>query len=111
MTVARGKTVSLKVRFAIGTASASIQIEGDMPPNNWTRWAEQGRVVDGTGPNPSTNHWRRWEEDNELMASLGLQIARVSVEWARIEPRHGHFDTEVLQRYRAEYEDLVSRGI
>lgn len=111
MTVARGKTVSLKVRFAIGTASASIQIEGDMPPNNWTRWAEQGRVVDGTGPNPSTNHWRRWEEDNELMASLGLQIARVSVEWARIEPRRGHFDTEVLQCYRAEYEDLVSRGI
>lgn len=82
-----------------------------MPDSNWTRWAEQGRVVDGTSPNPTTDHWVRWEEDNQLMEDLGLQIARVSVEWARIEPRRGYFDTEALERYRTEYQDLVNRGI
>lgn len=101
----------LPVPFAIGTASASAQIEGAMPPSNWTRWAEQGRVVDGTSPNPSTDHWRRWAEDNALMSELGLQIARVSVEWARIEPRRGEFDHEALDRYAEEFGDLVERGI
>ncbi|WP_260620005.1 glycoside hydrolase family 1 protein [Corynebacterium anserum] len=104
-------SASVRVPFAIGTSSASTQIEGTMPPSNWTRWAEQGRVVDGTSPNPTTDHWVRWEEDNQLMQSLELQIARVSVEWARIEPRPGHFDEQALQRYVQEYQDLKERGV
>lgn len=57
----------------------------------------------GASPHPTTDHWNRWEEDNQLMSDLGLQIARVSVEWARIEPRRGYFDTQALERYRTEY--------
>lgn len=105
------KPPPLPLPFQIGTASAAMQIEGSMPPSNWSRWAMQGRVVDGTSPNPTTDHWRRWQEDNQLMQDLALQIARVSVEWARVEPAPGQFDDDALQRYVHEYEDLVSRGI
>ena len=95
----------------IGTASAAMQIEGSMPPSNWSMWAAAGKVVDGTGPDVTTDHWNRWREDNQIMADLGLQIARISVEWARVEPEPGHIDEAVLARYREEILDLKSRGI
>lgn len=95
----------------LGTASAGMQIEGSMPPSNWGAWAEKGMVADGTSPNPTTDHWVRWKEDNQIMEDLGLQIARVGVEWSRIEPQPGQYDHAALARYAEEYQDLVDRGI
>lgn len=97
--------------IALGTASAALQIEGSMPENPWNGWARTGHVKDGSSPNPTTDHWVRWREDNELMGSLGLQIARIGVEWARIEPARGRYDDAALARYREEIADLRSRGI
>src|SRR5699024_6856203 len=62
-------------------------------------------------PARATDHWNRWREDNDLMSDLNLQIARIGLEWARIEPRPGEFDLEVLDRYREELSDLLDRGI
>ncbi|WP_426707755.1 glycoside hydrolase family 1 protein [Corynebacterium auriscanis] len=103
--------LSHPVGFSIGTASAALQIEGSLPANNWSRWADQGHVLDGTSPDVTTDHWNRWREDNRLMEELSLQIARISVEWARIEPRRGEFDFVALDRYAAEIADLKERGI
>lgn len=91
----------------IGTASAGLQIEGSPRPNNWSEWVAK----DGTTPHPTTDHWRRWREDNQLMSDLGLQIARVGVEWSRVEPQPGRYDHDALQRYREEFLDLRERGI
>lgn len=91
----------------IGTASAGLQIEGSPRPNNWSEWVAK----DGTTPHPTTDHWRRWREDNQLMSDLGLQIARVGVEWSRVEPEPGRYDHDALQRYREEFLDLRERGI
>ncbi|MCI5825411.1 MAG: family 1 glycosylhydrolase [Arcanobacterium sp.] len=102
---------SVTLNFAIGTASAALQIEGHLPPSNWDAWAGRGEVKDGTTPQRTTGHWERWREDNALMSELGLQIARISVEWARIEPRQGEFDEAALARYHEEIADLRARGI
>lgn len=109
--VHQGSGTATPLPFLIGTASASMQIEGSVPPSNWSQWAARGKVADGTTPHPATDHWRRWKEDNQLMQQLGLRIARVSVEWARIEPSPGRFDEEALARYGEEFRDLRSRGI
>lgn len=95
----------------LGTASAALQIEGNMPRTNWHDWAAAGHVADGTGPEVTTDHWRRWREDNALMQELGLQIARISIEWARVEPVEGRIDDAALARYREEIQDLRERGI
>ena len=96
----------------IGTASAALQIEGGDDNNDWVDWARRpGTIADGSSPLRAADHWRRWREDNELMASLQLPIARIGVEWARIEPRPGEFDHAVLDRYREEIGDLVDKGI
>lgn len=95
----------------IGTASAGLQIEGSPRPSNWTKWADGGNVKDGTTLEPTTDHWKRWREDNQLMAELEFPIARVGVEWSRIEPEPGNYDTAALERYVEEYRDLQAKGI
>ena len=45
------------------------------------------------------------------MEQLGFPIARIGLEWARIEPEPGCFDQAVIARYRDEIADLQARGI
>lgn len=45
------------------------------------------------------------------MAQLGLQVYRMSVDWARVEPSPGVIDREALQHYRRELEVVRSAGI
>ena len=83
----------------IGTASAATQIEGGDRNNQWWEWAQTpGNVADGSSPERANDHWNRWREDNELMAELGFPIARVGLEWSRIEPSPGKFDHAALDR-------------
>ncbi len=96
----------------IGTATAALQIEGGDRNNNWYDWAQvPGNVADGSSPVRATDHWRRWREDTELMAQLGLQTYRMSVEWSRIEPRPGEFEPAALDRYRQEIAAVVGAGL
>ncbi len=105
-------TRSVPVEFLIGAASAALQIEGGNADTNWHDWARTpGNILDGSTPARATDHWNRWHEDNELMSELNLQIVRIGLEWARIEPRPGEFDLVVLDRYREEIADLIGRGI
>ena len=96
----------------VGVATAATQIEGGDVESNWSDWASRpGAIVDGSSPHRATDHWRRWREDTELMASLGVQVCRLSVEWARLEPRAGEWDDSAFERYRAELQLLRDKGI
>lgn len=108
MTIQRNHLLSA---LRIGVASAAMQVAGSMSPSNWSEWAKRGHVRDGTSPNLTTDHWNRWREDNRIMADLGLQICRMSIEWARVEPQQGNIDHAALDRYREEIEDLKAKGI
>jgi beta-glucosidase len=101
----------LKEGFLIGTASAATQIEGGEPEHSWTDWYRKGHIKDGSSPARANGHWLRWREDDALMAKLGMQIARVGVEWARVEPRMDCFDEEAIARYVAEVKLLQSLNI
>ncbi len=96
----------------IGVATAAVQIEGGDRNNNWWAWARQpGRIADGSTPERATDHWERWREDTALLGELGLRTYRLGVEWSRIEPRIGEFDTAVVARYREELEAVRALGI
>ena len=45
------------------------------------------------------------------MRNLGIRDYRMSLEWARIEPEEGVFDTDAIAHYRYELEALVEAGI
>lgn len=98
--------------LAIGVATAATQIEGGDLASSWHDFARQrGRIADGSTPVRATEHWERWQEDTALMAQLGLQVYRMSVDWARVEPSPGVIDREALQHYRRELEAVRSAGI
>ena len=53
------------------------------------------------GPGDARELWVDYERVLDLVPGLGLDGVRVTVEWARIEPRPGHVDAAALARYRA----------
>jgi beta-glucosidase/6-phospho-beta-glucosidase/beta-galactosidase len=52
------------------------------------------------GPGDADDLWRDYERVIDHVPALGLDGVRLSVEWARVEPRRGVIDTGALERYR-----------
>ncbi len=102
---------ALPQTFLLGTATASVQIEGGDKNNSWYRWAEQGYIRDGSHCIQADDHWNRMEEDIRLMKRLNVNAYRMSIEWARIEPERGKFDEDAMKHYREELSLLVGNGI
>ncbi len=102
---------SLKPGMLLGAASAATQIEGGELDSSWIDWYKQGHIVDGSTPARSNEHYRLFREDAALMRDLGLQIYRLGIEWARIEPEEGKFDEDAIAHYLEEIRLLRSYGI
>jgi beta-glucosidase len=97
--------------FTWGTATAAHQIEGGNANNDW--WAFEHTAGSGCAE-PSgdcCDSWNRWEEDADLVAALGLDNYRFSVEWSRIEPAEGEFSRAALAHYRQQCLALRDRGV
>ena len=93
-----GDTFSLG-GMLLGASSAATQVEGGDRNNNWYDWYRRGNIKDGSDPSVATMHWEHWQEDAELMAAMGLQCARLGLEWSRIEPERGVFDESAVQHF------------
>jgi len=79
--------------FLLGAATSAYQIEGGIE-NDWRDWELSyrinGQALQRCGK--AIDHWQRYEEDFALLASLGCNAYRLSIEWSRICPRMGRFD-------------------
>ena len=95
----------------LGASSAATQIEGDCTNTNWYDWYLKGHIKDNSSPEKANRHYKYFKEDIELMKQMGLQIARIGLEWARIEPQEGVFDEEVLEHYKEELKLMNANGI
>lgn len=108
----RRQPFHLPENMLLGCATAATQIEGGGTENSWHEWAAKpGTIRDGTSPARGNDHWNRMEEDVALMAELGLQCARIGIEWSRVEPQEGQFDADALDHYHRELELLKANGI
>jgi beta-glucosidase len=97
--------------FLMGTATAALQIEGGDRNNNWYRWCEQGKIKDGTHCLRGNDHYNRVEEDIALMKAMNNDTYRLGLEWSRIEPAPGQWDSKGLAHYRIELQALLAAGI
>lgn len=83
--------------FMWGTAASSTQTEGASPRSDWLAWEQAGRVpASGNGNGFGT----RYAEDFAQFAALGLTHHRLSLDWARLEPRAGEHDPAAVEHYR-----------
>jgi beta-glucosidase len=86
--------------FLWGTATAAHQVEGGNSNSDW--WAFENKP-DSPCKEPSgtaIEHYTRYARDIALLAGLGFNTYRFSVEWARIEPSEGNFDQKELDHYK-----------
>lgn len=95
----------------LGVASAAAQIEGGEVNHQWNAWADQGHIHDGSSPRRANDHFARWREDFRLMRDMGLEVYRLGIEWARVEPEEGVFREDVLAHYREMLSELKACGI
>lgn len=94
--------------FYWGAATASYQVEGGIDNTDWAQAAHNGRVpLCGQ----ACDHYHRYEEDFDIAQSLGHNAHRFSIEWARIEPQEGEFDTAAIEHYRQVIQALKVRGL
>jgi len=94
------KNLTFPKDFHWGTATAAHQIEGGNTNSDWWRLEHTpgGGTAESSGD--ACDSWNRYEEDIAIVASLGMNAYRFSVEWARIEPAEGEFSKVALDHYR-----------
>ena len=93
--------MKLPENFLIGAATAAHQVEGNNIHSDL--WAmEHMKHTSFIEPSlDAVDHYNRYEKDIKRMADACLNAYRFSIEWARIEPEEGHFDSEAVDHYKA----------
>ncbi len=98
--------------FLWGTSSAAHQVEGDNRGSDWWEWERgPGRIAGGDTSAVACDHYRRYREDFAILRELSQNAHRLSVEWARIEPSEGSFDSRQLRHYRDVLGELREQSI
>ena len=95
--------------FLWGAGTSSHQVEGNNTNNDWWQWEQHIPLKMRSGQ--ACDEWNRFEDDFKLAQALGFTAYRFSLEWSRIEPAPGQFDTLVLDHYREMIISLKSKGI
>jgi len=109
--------ISFPKNFLWGVATAAHQVEGNNTNNQWYLWEH---TVDSTGTpmvlkaqksGRACDHWNFYPLDIRIMKDLGVNSYRFSVEWSRIEPREGEWDTLAIRHYQDVCDSLLAQGI
>jgi beta-glucosidase len=98
--------------FLWGTASAAHQVEGDNRNNDWWEFEQQpGRIAGGDTSEIACDHYNRYRQDFSLLREMNQNAHRLSIEWSRIEPSEGEFDSRQIRHYRDVLGELREQGI
>ncbi len=86
--------------FLWGTATAAHQVEGNnINSDVWLMEHMPGTPYKEPSGD-ACDHYHRYRQDIAMLAKLGFNSYRFSIEWARIEPEEGEFSLAVLDHYR-----------
>jgi len=97
--------------FLWGAATSAHQVEGGNSNNDWARFEAEGKVDGGQVSGAAAEQWSRWRTDFDLAKELGHSAHRLSIEWSRVEPEEGVYDSGAVTHYRDELMYLRSQGL
>ncbi len=95
--------------FLWGAATSSHQVEGNNFYNDWWAWEKLGKTKDPSGT--ACDHYHRFREDFDLLAKLGHNAHRFSLEWSRFEPEENVWNEEAFRHYETVLRELHARNI
>ncbi len=91
-----------------GTSTSAHQVEGNNRNNQWWKWEKEvGLEESGI----ACDHYNKYREDIDLMAELGYNAYRFSIEWSRVEPKKRQFDEKEIEHYRDVINYMKEKGI
>src|SRR5487761_473605 len=97
--------------FLFGAAVSAHQVEGGNTNNDWWWWEHLEATPCREPSGDACDFYHRYREDIALLAGLGLNAFRFSLEWARIEPAEGEFSNAALGPYRRVLEACREHGV
>lgn len=97
--------------FVWGAATAAHQVEGGNTASDC--WALEHAVpsVFAEPSGDAIDQYHRYGDDLALLAALGLDSYRFSIEWARVEPEEGVISQAALDHYKRLIEASWTRGL
>ncbi len=102
---------SFPAGFRWGVATAAHQVEGGNTNNDWWAWEHHPSTPCAEPSGDACDSWHRWPEDVALVADLGFDHYRFSLEWSRIEPAPGEWSRAALDHYRRLCDALRERDV
>jgi beta-glucosidase len=100
-----------RLPFLWGAATSAHQVEGGDVSSDWYDWEQRPDTVCAEPSGVACDHLNRYPEDMRLLAELGLNSYRFSLEWSRIEPEPGRFEERWLAHYRRMCETCRASGL
>jgi beta-glucosidase len=97
--------------FLWGTATAAHQVEGNNINSDFWVLEHLPDTIFAEPSGDAVDHYHRYAEDIALLAKLGFNSYRFSIEWARVEPEPGYFSIAVLDHYRSMCETCLQNGL
>lgn len=114
--------------FLWGAATSSYQVEGGINNNDWNFFTSaksiKERLYKMSKPSifyksslrDAGDACKTWEKDYylhdfDLAKNLGMNALKISLEWARIEPKRNEWDEEALGHYLDMIRSMKSRGL
>lgn len=97
--------------FLWGTATAAHQVEGNNTNSDFWVLEHLPDTIFAEPSGDAVDHYHRYAADIALLAGLGFNSYRFSIEWARVEPEPGYFSTAVLDHYRRMCESCHQHGL
>ena len=88
------KTRSVQAEYFMGDFVSWPNIKNEaMSPANYV----SGKLGD---------HYNNYKKDFDYLEKLNMNAFRFSVEWSRVEPKEGMFDSSVIEHYKKCYPNL-----
>ncbi|MDF2917013.1 family 1 glycosylhydrolase [Microbacterium sp. NPDC086615] len=97
--------------FLWGVAIAGHQNEGDNVDSDIWALENTTPTIFRERSGIANDHLNRWGEDLDLVASLGMNAFRFSIEWARVEPVRGEIISAALDHYERVIDGALERGL
>ncbi|WP_433149206.1 glycoside hydrolase family 1 protein [Actinomadura nitritigenes] len=97
--------------FLMGASTAAHQVEGGNTASDWWAFEHASGTLVREPSGDAADSYHRWREDMDLLAGLGFNAYRFSLEWARIEPARGEISYAALAHYRRMIEGARERGL
>jgi beta-glucosidase len=86
--------------FLWGSATAAHQVEGNNVYNDFWLLEHLPGTFFTEPSGDACDHYHRYPQDIKLLADLGLNAYRFSIEWARVQPEENWFSRAEIEHYR-----------